>query len=133
MTKDNIEVQKLFGEYLISLGFKEKKKSFHWSGEHPVLKKINYHRDGKSFGWNLLSADIRDNCGYDKNERSKMSEEEKEEIYREYLSNKPYYKDIKYGITFYFKKDATDYIGIQFGIGLKRLKNVIEYEQKRVT
>ena len=61
-----------------------------------------------------------------------MSKRELENIYREYLSSKPYYIDIKYGMKFYFKKSGTDYVGILFGIGFDRIKNIIEYEKNKL-
>ena len=130
MSKDTNIVREQLKNYLISIGFKEVPSTFLWSSEHSILGRINYLTDGRIFGFNLLSTDMRNNCGYSSSQRKKLSYEERETIYTEYLKNKPYYKDIKYGLKFYFRKAATDYVGLKFGIGFERIKNLIEYEMK---
>jgi len=129
MSQEISSVKEQLRKYLISIGFNEvTKPSFEWSGEHADFGLINFHSDGKAFGMSVLSSDIRDNCGYSPTQRRALSKVERERIYRRYLEKKPYYTDIKYGLNFHFRKSATDYIGLSFGIGYKRLINVIKYE-----
>jgi hypothetical protein len=59
MDKDVISVQNKLKEYFISKGFKEVENSFFWGCEHPFLGRIAFHNDGKTFGFSLLSDDVR--------------------------------------------------------------------------
>ena len=127
-SRDRTWVQEELKRYLISIGFREVSKSFFWSGEHPSVGKINFHNDGKTFGSSLLSNNVRNNCGYSASQRRLMSYDEREKVYRQYLENKPYYKDIEHSIKFYFKKTATDYVGLDFDIGFENIKKVIDSE-----
>jgi len=126
MDKGIISVQNKLKEYFISKGFKEVENTFFWGAEHPMLGRIAYHNDGKTFGFSFLSDEVRNSCGYTRAERQTMSKEEKEAVYRSYLEKKPYCNDIKYGLKFFPKKSATDYVGLHFTIGFERLVKVIE-------
>jgi len=126
MDKDIISVQNKLKGYFISKGFKEVQNSYFWGAEHPVLGRIAYHNDGKTFGFSFLSDEVRNSCGYTRAERQKMSKIEKEDVYRSYLEKKPYYKDIKYGWKLFPRKSATDYVGLYFTIGFERIVKVME-------
>jgi len=126
MDKGIISVQNRLKEYFISKGFKEVQNSFFWGCEHPSLGRIAYHNDGKTFGFSFLSDEVRNECGYTRPERQKMKNEEREDVYRSYLAKKPYYKNIKGGLKFFYWKAATDYVGLHFTIGFEKLVKVIE-------
>ena len=116
-------------EYLKGLGFIEKNTaSFDWSANHPELGIINFLENGRRISSNRISTNMRDNCGFSTSSRKKFDNKKKEEIYNKYLQSKPYYKDIKYGMKFHFRKSATDYISLPLGLGFDRLKEILDSE-----
>lgn len=118
-------------KYLIGLGFQETNtESFDWSAKHPALGIINFTDMGKNLGSNLLSGNMRKNCGCSRAEIKKLKNEEREVIYKKYFESKPYYDDIKYGVKFHPRASGTDYVSLSFHLGFEPLRKAMDYEFK---